>query len=491
MTLLAAFVLVPLAFMLAAIALGRRGGYLIVLAGPVMTGLAVWLLLALPGEAAFLELGGWAAPLGIRLQANGFSAAMLAGSAVTASLVGLYALGVFGPHARIDATQRVTFWPLFYALWAAVGAALVSHDLFNLYVAIEFLTLPAVALTAFGSRRAALRYFFAAMLGSLAYLLGVALLFARYATLDIGLLSQMVVPDTTSLIAAGTMSAGLMVKAALFPLHAWLPPAHGKAPAPASALLSALVVKAGFFVLLKLWFGALPALAGPAVIHGFGALGCIAIVYGSLLALRQTRLKRLIAYSTVAQLGYLALVFPLAGGTQAMPWAAGAWSGMAFQALSHMLAKAGLFLAAGLMMTGAGDDRLASLTGLARAMPATVFGFALCALSIMALPPSGGFMAKYLLLIAAFDAGAWVYAGVLLLGGLLAAAYMLRPLARCMAGDGVPALKARPHPALASVPIAFGVLTLALGLLSAWPHALVQTGLPQAAGSGFETGGAP
>lgn len=490
MSLLPFFILLPLGFMLAALAAGRLGGYLIVLAAPVMIALSVVFALDLQGAPAIVELGGWAPPLGIRLRADGFAAALLVAASITASLVGLFALGEFGPRMKDDPTGRATFWPLFYALWAAVSAVFASHDLFNLYIALEFLTIAAVALTAFGSRSAALRYFLAGMLGSLAYLLGVVLIYARYATLDITLLSANVEADIATLLAAGLMSAGLLVKTALFPMHAWLPPAHGSAPTPASALLSGLVVKAGFFVLLTLWFGALPELAGPAAAHAFGILGSLAVVYGSILALRQSRLKMLIAYSTVAQLGYLVLVFPLAGaGGEATPWPAGAWSGMGFHALSHMMAKAGMFLAAGLMIAGAGDDRIEAMTGLARAMPVTVFAFALCSLSIMALPPSGGFMAKYLLLTAALGAGQWGYALVLIAGGLLAAAYLFRPLSRFMQGGKVPKLRQRPHRALPAIPLALGALTLALGLLSATPHAFIQNSVPGAGGTGLAAPG--
>ena len=108
------------------------------------------------------------------------------------------------------------------------------------------------------------------------------------------------------------MTAGLLAKTALFPLHLWLPPAHANAPAAASAVLSALVVKASFFLTVRLWFNVLPALCTSCRRALLAALGSAAILLGSVLALRQQRLKLLIAYSTVAQIGYLFLMFPLA-----------------------------------------------------------------------------------------------------------------------------------------------------------------------------------
>ena len=140
------------------------------------------------------------------------------------------------------------------------------------------------------------------------------LLYGAYGTLDIALLAPLIRPEPAVWLAAGLMTAGLLAKTALFPLHLWLPPAHANAPAAASAVLSGLVVKGSFFLVVRLWFDVLSSL--PSVIPGtiLAALGSAAILFGSVLALRQARLKLLIAYSTVAQIGYLFLMFPLASG---------------------------------------------------------------------------------------------------------------------------------------------------------------------------------
>ncbi|MCC5996643.1 MAG: hypothetical protein JJU18_09780 [Oceanicaulis sp.] len=487
MTLLFALVALPLVFMLASLAAGRRAPRLIWLCAPLMTGLSAWLAISVFEGGRGGPLGGWPVPLGIALEADGLSAALLLASAITAGITGLYALGAYGRTDR-ETTRSYTFWPLFYGLWAALNAVLVSRDLFNLYVAIELLSLTAVALAAFGSRRAAMRYLMIALAGSLAYLLGVVLIFASVGTLDITLIGERAgearIPVLTG---AALISAGLIAKTALFPLHGWLPPAHGAAPPAISALLSALVVKASFVILLRVWFEALPGLSDPAVTLLFGVMGAAAVLYGSVLALRQQGLKVLIAYSTVAQLGYLLLVFPLAGGGEAAtPWAAGAWGAMGFHASAHMLAKAGLFLAAGLMIHAVGDGRIDRLEGLARAMPVTALAFALCAVSLMGLPPSGGFIAKYLMLIAALASGQWPYAAVILAGGLLAAAYLFRPLARMFAGAGTPELARAPHRLLALAPLALGLAAMALGLFSAVPYDLMVIGLPEAGQAGLE-----
>ena len=287
---------------------------------------------------------------------------------------------------------------------------------------------------------AALRYLMFALFGALFYLLGAALLYGAYGTLDIVLLSRQIRAEPAVWLAAGLMTAGLLAKTALFPLHLWLPPAHANAPAAASAVLSGLVVKGSFFLIVRLWFNVLPAL--PNAVPGaiLAALGSAAILAGSVLALRQERLKLLIAYSTVAQIGYLFLMFPLASG----PWAADAFSGGVMQALSHAFAKAAMFLSAGLIAESLGHDRIAGLGGAGRAMPVTFLALGLGGLSLMGLPPSGGFAAKWLLMKASIEAGQWVWAVVMLTGGLLAGGYLYRVLAPALSGERAE-LKAPPR----------------------------------------------
>ena len=435
-----------------------------------------------------LHLGGWRPPLGIRLRLDGLARASLRAGALVPGAALATARPAFARGGTLGRDRRAwAFWPLAFCLLAATQAAFLGADLFNLYVALELLTLAAVALApregTAEALAAAMRYLLFALLGSLAYLLGVALLYAAQGTLDLQALRGAGAGQPGAALAATLMSVGLMAKAALFPLHGWLPAAHSSAPAPASALLSALVVKVPFLILLRVWSEALAGLPSAAFAHVMGLVRVGAILAGPLLALRQHRLKLVIAYSTVAQLGYLLMAFPLALAPGAGSWGAAAWNGVVFHALAHALAKGAMFLAAGHMAQALGHDRIDGMAGLGRVLPIAGFAFAIAAVSLMGLPPSGGFLAKYLLLTASLASGQWWWAVSMLGGGLLAVAYLFRPLEALLV-KGEPALQATVPRGRQAIALALALASVALGLLSAQPFGLLQVGRPLLPGDG-------
>lgn len=466
-------VVLPASGMVLSFALGGRAAERIALAS-MPVGLAVALAIAAEvlstGRSLTYVVGGWAPPLGIMFRADGFSAVMLVTTALVLPAAMLFARPSFAtPAGRREVRAAFAFWTLMQGLSAALAVVFVGGDLFTLYVALELLTFAAVPLVCLDGRsetlEAALRYLLFALLGSILYLLGVGLIYGRYGTLDIALLAERTAAPGGAglavLVAGALMTAGLAAKTALFPLHLWLPPAHANAPAPASAVLSALVVKGSFFLAVRLWFDVMPALGSAAAMATLGALGSGAILFGSVLALTQARLKLLIAYSTVAQIGYLFLIFPLAAGSGA--WTAVGWTGGVMQVLAHALAKSAMFLAAGLVAEAVGHDRIAGLRGVGRAMPVTLLAFGLGGLSLMGLPPSGGFLAKWWLLLAAVQSGQWVWCAVILAGGLLAGGYVFRVVAPALAGDPLslakPVARSREAVALA---LALGAVGLGL-----------------------------
>ncbi|WP_445003027.1 proton-conducting transporter transmembrane domain-containing protein [Halomonas mongoliensis] len=379
------------------------------------------------GLAATLEtldselwLGGWAPPLGI---AWGFDAPAAALIAMVGLLMALASLTL---AAESSHREDRYLWTLWWLLWAALNALLLSRDLFNLYVTLELLALAAVGLVS-RSRDdpfhvAALRYLMASLLASLLYLLGVALLYGQTGRLDLALLAEVLEDGPAARLGALAITLGLMIKAAIVPLHGWLPAAHSRASAPVSALLSGAVVAAALMVLWRLWLGPFDAL-GSLMRGTLAGLGAVALVWGGLQALLQSRLKLVIAWSTLSQSGY-ALMLPALAGSDA--WQGPAAQGALWLLVAHGLAKGGLFLAAGAIAHRQGHDRLAGLTGSARRQPLAWGVIAIGGLSLVGIPPSGGFVGKWWLLRAALEAELWLLAGVMLTGTLLTAAWLWR-----------------------------------------------------------------
>ncbi len=448
-------------------------------------GIAVGSLLAVRDSAAPLVylVGGWMPPLGLALRADGVAVTLMVMTGLIVVATALYARGQFGFVA--DGPERrkpMVFWTMLLAITAALNLIFVGEDLFNLYVALELLTFAAVPLVSLDGNRAtlaaALRYLVFALAGSVLYLLGVAIVYGAYGSLDLVVLAGMRGPDGALLLAIALMTAGLIAKTALFPLHLWLPPAHAGAPAAASAVLSALVVKGSFFLILRLWFDLLPPGLGAIGANGLGALGAGAVIVGSVMALRQERLKLLVAYSTVAQIGYLFLVFPLATGSEAAsPFASLAWTGGVLQLLAHAFAKAAMFMAAGLVYEAIGHDRISGFRALGRIAPVTVLTMTLASISLVGLPPSGGFSAKWLMLNAALGEGVWWWAVIILAGGLLAAGYVFRVLVPAFSVATEPLQRQHAVPLIRELAaLALAVVAIGIGFLPLAPWPLLSIG---------------
>ena len=444
--------------------------------GLAMAGLAAALLTRFAEHGPLLlAMGGWPVPLGIALMVDGPALGMVWLSLVVCLPCMLHA----GCYLRGQA-EGCYFWPLLWFMWAALNTIWMSADIFNLYVGIELLGLAAVGLVALRgdapALAAAMRYLLAALVGSLAYLLGVALLYGGHGSLALAELALADQAQATTAVALVAMSVGLALKTALFPLHSWLPPAHGGALTPVSALLSALVIKASLFIMLRLWLTLSPP-GLPLAAGALGALGAMAVFWGGWQALRQAQLKPLVAYSTVAQIGYLFLFFPLAIGASAEA-ARLAWDGMMLLLVSHALAKAAMFLAAGNLILAIGSPHLADLAGIGRYRQFSLLSFGLAGVSIMGLPPSGGFGGKWLLLQAALAGGNGGWAAVLLGGGLLSAAYVFRVFRQAFIEAPTRDRFVRPPPTLELTAFALALASLLIGLAAHTPLAWLRIGTP-------------
>lgn len=383
------------------------------------------------------EIGGWAKPLGIGWYGDGLSALMLMVTAAVGTCISFYAVGYLnngrnplGKSTALSMTKQTYFWPLWLFVWGGLNVLFLAADAFNIYVALEIVSFSAITLVALSGSvnalLAATRYFFLTIVGSLVYLLGVGFLYSMYSVLDLELLAGFIRPGLVTSICLTLMTLGLIIKSALFPMHFWLPSAHANAPAPVSAILSGFVVMGSYYLLIRLWLETFANAVSPIAAQLLGVLGAIAIVGGAVLALRQSRLKMMLAYSTVSQVGYMFLLFPLYVGTGA---AAGfAWNGGIYLAVSHACAKSAAFMVAGTVIYSLGHDRVKDLRGLAQRFPLGAFTFALAGVSLIGLPPSGGFVGKWMLLKAAMLSGQWIYVIIIMAGSILSAIYIFRIL---------------------------------------------------------------
>lgn len=404
-----------------------------------------------------LVFGGWMPPLGIALRLDALGLLLL----WVHALVGLAALPAAWHRFAPGQPGGAAFWPLWLVLATGINVGLMAADLFNLYVALELITLACVALIAIEDSIAALgsamRYLLLGVLGSLLYVLGVGLVYAETGSLALPAPGAGAVNATALVL----MLTGLMVKAAIFPLHVWLPGAYASAPGPVAALLSAVVGKVALVAIWRIWF-AHPIPGAETLSLVLGLLGAVAMFYGALMAYLQTRLKLVIAWSSISQFGLFLLLLPLADTT--------AFQGAGFGLLSHGLAKAALFLAAANIVAVLGSDSIRHLPGLDKRMPIEALTLALAGVTLIGLPPSGGFTAKWMLMQSAWQQQGSIWLLLIAFSGLVSAAYVFRILAlTCFHPERRAVHQLHPRPPL-TVSLAALLLALAAALIGLYPH---------------------
>lgn len=372
------------------------------------------------------ELGGWPAPYGIVLYVDQLSALLLL--VITgASTVGL----VFG---RIGLDQQIgqSRAPMFFAAWLLVVAGLAgmvaTGDAFNLFVFLEISSLASYVLIAAGPDRRALmatyRYLMLGTIGATFYLIGVGLIYMMTGTLNLADMAARVADVSEMrpvLVAAAFIVVGIGLKAAMFPLHVWMPNAYTFAPHAATVFLAACSTKAAIYVLIRFDFTVLlPNLEAHVVQIGglLLPLAVLGMLVGSSVAIFETNLKRMLGYSSVAQIGYIllgvGLVTPLG------------LTGAVLHIFNHALMKAGLFMAVACLAYRIGRFSMADIAGCARDMPWTMAAFVVVGLSMVGLPLTAGFVSKWYLVLACLEYGAkgYLLAALLLVASLLALIYV-------------------------------------------------------------------
>ncbi|WP_052667115.1 monovalent cation/H+ antiporter subunit D family protein [Nitriliruptor alkaliphilus] len=412
------------------------------------------------------ELGGWPPPFGIEYVLDPLSAYMVALVALIGTMVVLYPTKA---AFDLEPGRGVPLYPLALLLLTGLVGVMLSGDLFHLFVFLEIYAISTYALISLGGDRAvfaSFRYLLLGTVGSGLYLLGVGFLYFSTGTLnmaDVAAQLPDLAADPAILGSMGLIVLGLALKMALFPLHVWLPDAHSYSPPGVAALLAAVQVKAGAYALIRILFDVYgPAYAGDGVpvdiaLTWFGAAG---IVVGSVLAIQQTDVKRMLAYSTVAQLGYIGLGIGLATPL--------ALVGALLHVLNHALMKAGLFLVAGGILQRTGLKEIARFAGLGKRMPLVMTGFAIAALSMVGIPPTAGFFSKFYLVSATVETGDWILATIVVGSSLLTAIYFLRLFERIFVlppQEAVVAEAVEPEPRIVVTVgvLAAGVIAVGLG----------------------------
>jgi multicomponent Na+:H+ antiporter subunit D len=411
-------------------------------------------------------IGSWAPPWGIEYRVD-------AASALVALLVSGVALLVV-PYARRSASaelgqeRQYLFYALFMLCLCGLLGMTVTGDAFNLFVFLEISSLSTYALIALGRDRraltAAFQYLVLGTTGATFYVIGIGMLYLATGTLNLADLAARLpaVTDARPVVAGfGFIAVGIALKAAIFPLHAWLPNAYAYAPSAVSAFIAGTATKVSLYVLMRIAyvvFGSSAALREVPLGGLLAAVATAGLILASASALFQKDVKRLLAYSSVGQIGYIALGISLAS-------VSGATAALA-HLVNHGLTKSALFLLAGgmaLRLGGTGFDRMA---GVGRTMPVTSFAFVLMGFSLVGVPGTAGFVTKWALVTAALEGGHWWMAAVVLASSLISLAYVWR-FAECAYFREPPAGAPAPGEApldMTGPALSLGVLVIALGM---------------------------
>ncbi len=400
-------------------------------------------------------VGGWGPQrtLGIEMVCDGLAKLML----VTINLVAL-ASAVFATAYMRRFTKVWLFYALFSLMTAAMNGVVLAGDLFNLFVFIEVAAISSYALVAFGCEaeelEAAFKYAVLGTVGSAFVLLGVTVFYSLTGHLNMAkvaeLLPKVGLGSPAVLLGACALIVGLALKAAMVPFHAWLPDAHPSAPAPISAMLSGVLIKAvGVYALARLVFNVLGA--GTQYATVLIVLGAVSMVVGGLLAVGQWDLKRLLAYSSISQMGYVLLALgvgaQVVGSGGARTIAGVCIFGGLYHLFNHAAFKSLLFLSSGSIDQQVGTRRLTEMGGLVRRMPVTSFGCRVGALSIAGIPPFNGFFSKLIIIVAVALAGHAALAGLAALVALVTLLIFVKVQRYALDGElGVMAAKAREAP---------------------------------------------
>lgn len=369
------------------------------------------------------HLGGWPPPFGIVYKIDNLNAIML----ILVSFLGLSTAIYANKSVEKELPDKqFLFWCLFLLLMTGLFGIIVTADLFNLFVLLEVVSLTGYALVAVGDKRATVagfRYLIIGTIGACFYLLGVGYLYIAAGTLNMEDLATLLPkiyhtrPVITSFVFIFT---GFAVKIALFPLHAWQPDAYTHAPSAVSIIISTAVAKTLTYAMIRVIFSVFTIHFITDILPVFeliGLLAATAIIAGSVLAIRQDNLKRMLAYSSIANVGYIVM------GVSLSPKTSLGLTPAVMHMVNHAVIKCAMFMSACGFIYKYGLVKISDFSGLSRKMPYTSLGLIIASLAMIGLPPGAGFVSKWYLILAAIDAGQYGFVAIIFVSTLLMLVY--------------------------------------------------------------------
>ena len=382
------------------------------------------------------ELGGWPAPWGIEYRVDTLSAFVLSFVSGIGAMVATYA--PLSVAREVPRDRQYLFFTQYLLCLTGLLGITITGDLFNLFVFLEISSLSSYALIGLGRSRqaltAAFRYLVMGTIGATFILVGIGLIYMMTGTLNMedmaARLGEMAeingtvvrVNDTRTVsVAFAFLTVGISLKMALFPMHVWLPNAYTYAPSVVTALVAATSTKVSVYILLRFVFtvfGTQFAFQKLWLNNGLMVLSLVGIYVASTAAIFQSNIKRMLAYSSVAQVGYMVLGISFAS--------VDGLTGGIVHLFNHAVIKGGMFLAMGCLALRLGAVELNDMRGMGRQMPLTLFAWVLGGLGLIGVPLTGGFISKWYLISAALERGWWPVAGLVLLSSLLALVYIWR-----------------------------------------------------------------
>jgi len=449
---------------------GRRAAFLVVLAA-AWAAFAVAIVLASQvnaGGTISYHIGSWAPPWGIEYRVDRLTAFMLVLVSGIAAVVLPYSWS--SVERELPPEQHYLFYTMFALCLAGLLGIVITGDAFNIFVFLEISSLSTYVLIALGRDRRALlaayQYLILGTIGATFIVIGVGLLYLQTGTLnlvDMGLRLPSLTGHRPVLVALAFLTVGLSLKLALFPLHQWLPNAYAYAPSAVSSFLAATATKVALYALLRFYFSVFDASAvfkNLPMADLMLVLALSGMFVASIVACFQNDLKRLFAYSSVAQIGYIVLGLSfdtLTGLTATIVHLA-----------NHAVTKGAIFLLLGGMVASMGGVSLARAQGMGRVMPWTSFGIVVGGLSLIGVPGTAGFVSKWYLVLAALEKGQWWLVFLIVLSSLISvvyvgrfveAAYFRPPPAGHAARREAPLTMLLPAALLVAATVAFGLAT--------------------------------